>query len=104
MYICEFCNNEFATKSSLKLHQSKASYCILIQQNKGIIKDVIKYSCKYCKKEFTQKNRYKDHETICKDKPNENLLKINELEEQIKILKEKNIKLEADKEHLSFRI
>jgi hypothetical protein len=54
---CEYCKNNFASASNLKLHQSKAKYCLKIQ-GKNISGS---FSCKLCNKKFSRKHHLIDH-------------------------------------------
>jgi len=84
--ICEYCNTNFSTISSLNLHKKKAKYCLKIQSDIGIKNTESNiFKCNICSKELTNKNNLIYHlENICvKD-----YLKINN------ILEEKNILLE----------
>ena len=45
---CEFCNKSFATKIVLKTHQSKAKYCLKLQNKKS----EETFQCIYCSKSF----------------------------------------------------
>lgn len=65
-YICEFCDNEFSSKSSLNLHQKKAKYCLKKQEEIGIVKDNVHYPCSLCNKEFSTKGNKDVHEQNCK--------------------------------------
>jgi len=60
MFVCEFCKQQLSTKTNLKVHQSKAKYCIDIQKSKSrnnyIVNGTIEFhenkcreSCEACK-------------------------------------------------------
>ena len=59
---CEFCNNEFISKTSLIHHQKTAKYCILLQ---GIEKNT-NFICLKCNKKLSTQNRLYTHEQTCK--------------------------------------
>jgi len=59
---CEFCSNEFISKTSLIHHQKTAKYCILIQ---GIDKNT-NFVCLKCNKKLSTQNRLYTHEQTCK--------------------------------------
>jgi hypothetical protein len=59
---CEFCNNEFISKTSLIHHQKTAKYCILLQ---GIDKNT-NFVCLKCNKKLSTQNRLYTHEQTCK--------------------------------------
>jgi hypothetical protein len=96
--ICEYCNSEFSTKSSLTLHQKKAKYCLDIQikLNPEIVIEIL--LCQFCNKEFTRKADKNNHEIICMNK---NSLMYNKLKEKDK---EYEMKLkEKDKEIIKLK-
>lgn len=57
---CQYCKNNFNTKSILKYHQKTAKYCISIQGNKNT-----NYECESCKKTFSTKQNLQVHKTSC---------------------------------------
>ena len=59
---CEFCSNEFISKTSLIHHQKTAKYCILLQ---GIDKNT-NFVCLKCNKRLSTQNRLYTHEQTCK--------------------------------------
>ncbi len=59
---CEFCSNEFTSKTSLTHHQKTAKYCIVLQ---GIDKDT-NFVCLNCGKKLSTQNRLYTHEQTCK--------------------------------------
>jgi len=59
---CEFCSNEFISKTSLIHHQKTAKYCILLQ---GIDKNT-NFVCLKCNKKLSTQNRLYTHEQTCK--------------------------------------
>jgi hypothetical protein len=64
--ICEFCNSELKSKSSLNAHKKKAKYCVEAQQKlKG---SVVKmktevYTCEGCEKEVTTSHASRHRKT-----------------------------------------
>jgi hypothetical protein len=72
MFICEFCQKEYSTKSTLSLHQKTAKFCIKIQTdlNSYEEKKEEKYTCNTCKKEFTIKCNFLKHQEICNKRYN----------------------------------
>ena len=59
---CDFCSNEFISKTSLIHHQKTAKYCILLQ---GIDKNT-NFVCLKCNKKLSTQNRLYTHEQTCK--------------------------------------
>jgi hypothetical protein len=59
---CNFCSNEFISKTSLIHHQKTAKYCILLQ---GIDKNT-NFVCLKCNKKLSTQNRLYTHEQTCK--------------------------------------
>lgn len=62
---CEYCNKQFATKSSLNVHKKTAKYCI---EKQGIHIDDTnnKFICEYCDKNLVTKHRLTEHMHNCK--------------------------------------
>ena len=52
---CEYCNNEFKSRSALNNHQQKAVYCLVIQ---GKMEKKVKddFMCNLCLKILSNKN------------------------------------------------
>src|SRR5271156_4035416 len=97
MVICEFCNNNFSSKGTLKVHQTKSQYCIEIQKTKGLNLSSELFICDYCKKQFNMKHRLETHNLICREKqknPFEN--KIKELSDQNILLNDMNNKINLE--------
>ena len=59
---CEFCNNEFATKTSLINHKKTAKYCIILQGTDT----QCNFTCLKCNKKLSTQNRLYTHEQTCK--------------------------------------
>lgn len=57
---CDFCQNNFASKSSLKYHQKSAKYCLKIQGKKSSL-----FNCIHCGKSLSTKQHLMSHLTIC---------------------------------------
>jgi hypothetical protein len=97
--ICEFCNKEFSSVSSLNYHKKTTKYCLKLQ-------DVEKsnlYSCEFCNKNFNLKYHYISHSNNCKDKKEKyKIEKENELNnlkdifEKYKIEKENELNILKD--------
>jgi uncharacterized C2H2 Zn-finger protein len=95
-YKCEKCNKEFNLKSNYITHINKKNSCET--------KNIISYKCEKCNKEFNQKSNYVTHinkKIPCNgifldDDNNKLLLKINELNNTIDLLQNKNIILEQE--------
>jgi hypothetical protein len=78
---CEFCDKIFKTCYILKNHKNTTKSCLLIQ-GKIQAKEPRKFNCTFCNKYFTANSSLKYHLSICKNKPNEELLSI--MEDKIK--------------------
>ena len=93
MFTCDYCNNEYATKSSLNHHKRTAKKCLLLRES---TEQVNFLNCKKCGFQTTLKNTLIMHK--CKLE-NINYVfdkKITELEEENKDLKLKLEKSEED--------
>jgi len=69
--ICEYCNKEFSTIYTLKLHQKSSKTCITLQVNAGETKYIENKDtiiCEYCKKDFSVKHNLTVHLRTCKVK------------------------------------
>ena len=86
---CEFCSNEFTSKTSLTHHQKTAKYCIVLQ---GIDKDT-NFVCLNCGKKLSTQNRLYTHEQTCKKHMEDTIRKECEqkLIEKDKIISEQKI-------------
>lgn len=62
---CEFCHNQFSSKSSLRLHQKTAKFCLQIQGKKSAD---IATTCPYCSKELANRSYLPVHITTCPEK------------------------------------
>lgn len=97
MNICNFCNKEFKTLSSLTFHKKTANYCIEIQKKENTNTNVVqvnsKHVCNYCNKEFTQHTSLISHLNLCKVKI-EQEKKNKQEEEKNKIIKEYEEKIQ----------
>jgi hypothetical protein len=54
---CEYCKKIFSSRSNLRYHQTRARYCLDIQN----VEPSILYTCEHCQKEFTVKDNYETH-------------------------------------------
>lgn len=61
-FICNFCNKNFKTISSLNYHKDTAKYCLLIQGKKV---EETGEKCIYCKKIFLTKQNLSTHINSC---------------------------------------
>jgi len=93
-YLCEFCNNSFATSYNLKNHQKTAKFCLDIQ-NKPIDEN---FKCDFCNKGFSLKAHFNGHILICKDK------KAVEEKEQNKKLIDRIKELEKENNELKLKL
>lgn len=57
---CEYCHKSFNTIGSLKSHQAKAQYCLMIRGKP------LTFACSYCQKQVTSKQRLYTHLETCK--------------------------------------
>ncbi len=94
MHICNYCSNDFSTKTALNTHQKTAKYCITLQSviNKQDIHD-IEYQCEWCDKIFIKKYSYDRHDKVCKSKDIYSELEKDKL---IESLQEKNLNIEKE--------
>jgi hypothetical protein len=79
---CKFCNKHFTTKIILKTHQSKAKYCLKLQDKKP----EETYECNYCSKKFNVKYNYDMH--IASHLTDPVFIKLQKAEDEITELKE----------------
>ncbi len=104
MYKCNYCTNDFSTKTALNTHQKTAKYCITLQSviNKHDIQDIhdIEYKCEWCDKTFIRKSSYDRHNKVCKSKEicseSEKDKLINNLQSQIISLEKEIIQLKTE--------
>lgn len=98
MTSCNFCGGRFSTKSNLKIHQSTAKYCLLLQGTGS----GSRFKCDYCNKSYASKSklayhhghhctpkRLADKDVLLTDKDTLN----EELQAQIQILEKENSNL-----------
>jgi chromosome segregation ATPase len=71
---CNYCKNILSTKSSLKLHQTTAKFCLKLQGVKNI-KEL--FCCELCGKDFQRKLHLNKHKNICESVKKENKEKEN---------------------------
>jgi hypothetical protein len=62
-FICEYCDNEFVSKTNMTNHQRRAKYCLKLQGTSNCGHD---FKCEGCDKVFNHKNGYQYHIKICK--------------------------------------
>ena len=85
---CEFCKKVFTGKNNLRIHQTKATYCLKIQEKTP----EISYACSYCSKIFNRKDSFDVH--IASHLSDPIFIKLQKAEEEIKYHKEQYIKIE----------
>jgi hypothetical protein len=93
-FICEYCNNQFITKTNLNNHQKRAKYCLKLQ---GVANNK-EFTCEYCRKELTSKWAYEKHIEICRDVIKNNVML--EYKNNLNILISENLSL---KDQLSYK-
>jgi hypothetical protein len=82
--ICQFCDKEFKTKTTLEFHQKTTKSCLTKQ---GKIN--VEYKCDYCSKVLSTQLRLNTHVNVCKIKlKNKNEEKIEEISKIIEENKE----------------
>ena len=106
--LCQYCQKQYSSNSSLNYHQKTTKSCLKIQETLIPQDEInaISYECKYCNKNFSTNQRLSKHTLICINKfkydikikdevnttqteqINENFKIINNLEIEIKLLKE----------------
>jgi hypothetical protein len=98
LYLCEFCNKNFKSKSNLNNHQKNTKYCLEIQQ-----KENNNFNCLKCHKKFTSKNWLENHIKKCVGSIEKNT-EIDELKvknkELINTVKIYEIRLKEQKEQI----
>lgn len=82
---CSFCHNKFSNKQNLNAHQSRAKYCLKIQNKKPDLE----YNCDSCGKSFMSTTTLRRHKSSCSSKD-----LVVDLHKRIKELEDKNILLE----------
>ena len=96
---CEFCKKIFTSKSNLRMHQTKAKYCLKIQEKSA----EITYTCSYCSKIFNRKDSYDVHLTGHLTDPF--VIKMKETKTNMEDeLKELRMKLEQKDEELRMKL
>ena len=84
MNICEFCNKQFSSVSSLNYHKKTNKTCISIRENKISTNDNLQlYKCEFCNSSFNMKSSLSRHIKICKKSE-----EIDDLKEENKFLKQ----------------
>ena len=85
---CEFCQNPFSNKQNLNAHQSRARYCLKIQNKTP----TTEYPCDSCDKKFLSSTKLRRHENNCSSKAVVTSLnnRIKELDDEIRKLKKSN--------------
>ena len=102
---CDYCSNNFKSKTALLHHQKTAKYCLEIQGKKDKL-----FVCKYCGKDVSTKHRLHTHYQSCfkykqneiKNKTQDKIQQLNDIiekhektiQEQKNIIKELQDKLE----------
>ena len=114
MLICEYCNANFKTVSSLNLHKKSARYCLKKQQNKEVDKEVDKnkiFKCDYCDKNYTNKQNLISHYSTCHEKritefKEEYEKKLQLLETKYKLIEKQSeeYKQEIEKQKIEYQI
>ena len=101
MFSCEYCNKSFSSSSNLNSHLKTNKKCIEIRLANNTNTQEIKidcFECEFCNKSFSKKYNLNIHLKTCKvknfiqEENNEN----NRLKEEIKVLKEKQLKHEYE--------
>ncbi len=80
---CNYCNTMLGNKSSLKLHQNTAKYCLKIQLDNNEKKEF--FNCDYCLKKLSTKQNLQIHLKSCKVIKKDN---VNHLEQKIQLEKQ----------------
>jgi hypothetical protein len=91
-YTCEFCNNEYKTKSSLNYHKKTTKKCLILRD---AIDTATFFECNTCEFKTTVKVSFNLHKCKLKD-ISEYKNSLYKLESEFKLISEKNIKLELD--------
>ena len=94
---CKYCKKTFYSHGNLLNHTKTAKYCLKIQ---GVTFNT-PHTCEFCDAQFTQKAALQTHLKSCEHAKNvENSTKINTLEEKVKILESKLVKLSKENRNL----
>jgi hypothetical protein len=96
VFICKRCNQEFLHKFYLKSHLERKRICEFVDNDynvKILLEELCKrnlkdktYDCEYCGMKFNSTSGKCQHKKICKSKPKETGVLVNELSEQVKKL------------------
>jgi len=103
-YLCNYCNKEFKSSSSLNNHKKTAKYCLDIQ-NKT---EDGKYNCDICDKKFNRNDHYQVHLEKCKEKfelksSKEDNIKLKNLNDEYKKqLEHRDILLDRQKNEIEY--
>ena len=104
IFICEFCEHRYSTKSNMLMHQKTAKKCLMLRDT--TIKDVKDVKCDYCEFSSIRKSVLTSHKISCKKlkeqnskilekKDNEKDIEIDSLKKKLKkqtiLLSNKNI-------------
>jgi hypothetical protein len=93
---CEYCNNNFQTKKSLKVHQKTSNYCLEKRGEKNT-----KFQCNHCNKIFSQNVNLQKHLKKCFTKDSDI---IDEQKKEIIFLKKQNETLKLENENLKLKM
>ena len=75
-FICEHCNNEFISKTTLIYHQKNALFCLKIQNEDN--NNLHGFKCEYCETLISSKKNLLRHINICKKRQQQ--IKTNEID------------------------
>ncbi len=85
---CEYCQKEFSTIYTLKLHQKSSKACITIQLNSGENTQQSMFDCEFCNRSFSVKHNLTVHLRTCKVKKEYSNIQLKYREEKEKLEKQ----------------
>ena len=107
-FICEFCDNQFASHVNLKNHVATAKYCIKQRSATSTKHNDVKFQCEFCERIFLRKGILADHLKTCKVFASmEECKKIEESKNykaKFKLISKENKKLIQEKDKLEVEL
>jgi hypothetical protein len=95
---CQFCNNSFSNKYTLRTHQLNSKKCLKLQTNQTVNSSL---QCSFCEKIMSSKIRFEGHLAICKRKKEAELQMKNDEIKKLEQRLEKEAVSEDENKELS---